>query len=295
MTGKLPPGRAAKRAAKRVLAMVYDFDKTLIDGNMFDQGLIGDVLGEDPDAFWKRSNRLADENAADRTCMYMHLLRTEAEEAGRPLTRGLLQRYGSRIEFRGGLVGRSNWFSRTRRIGREHGLDVSHYVITSGSAEMVEASGIARHLEKPVFGSRFLYDGKGRSGRALGPAHATNYTTKTQHLFRINKGVKSLGDDNKLNEYRREADRPVPFRNMVFIGDGYTDIPCFRLVKEQSGHSLAVLADSSDQALAQAETLMRDGRIDGLCLHRPFERGSGLEKHFLKIVDILARDGPGAQ
>ncbi len=270
--------------------MVYDFDKTLIDGNMFDQGLIGDVLGEDPDAFWRRSNRLADENEADRTCMYMHLLRKSAEGAGRPLTRGLLRRYGGRIGFRGGLVGYDNWFTRTRRAGKERGLDVRHFVITSGSAEMVEACKIARHLEKPVFGSRFLFEGRGASGRAIGPAHAINYTTKTQHLFRINKGVRSLGDDNKLNEYRREEDRPVPFRNMVFIGDGYTDIPCFRLVKEQRGHSLAVLADSSDQALSQAETLMRDGRIDGLCLHKPFERGSGLEKHFLKIAGILGRE-----
>ena len=268
------------------MALVYDFDGTLIEGNMTDQGLLEEI-GWKEEAFWEKSNGMATENDADKICAYMHMLRVEASRAGKPITKNLLRRHGEELKMREGLAeGKDSWFDRADAIARDNGLRAKHYVITSGLAEMVEACPVRRRFTK-VFGSRYLYDTK--SKEALGPAQAVNYTTKTQHLFRINKGVHDITDDKRLNEYMPEEKRPVPFANMMFIGDGYTDIPCFRLVKQLGGHSVAVLdGPASDEAAVQIENLVSDGRVDHISLGKPFAVGGRLGKVVAKVAEKLA-------
>ena len=271
---------------KPVLALVYDFDGTLIEGIMTDQGLLAEI-GWKEEAFWKKSNGMATRNNADKICAYMHMLRVEADRAGKPVTKALLRRHGKALKMREGLAdGKDSWFDRADGLARDNGLRAEHYVITSGLAEMVESCPV-RHRFTKVFGSRYLYDTK--SKEAIGPAQAVNYTTKTQHLFRINKGVHDITDDKRLNEYMPEEKRLVPFANMVFIGDGYTDIPCFRLVKQLGGHSVAVLAEpASVRAAAQIESLVSDGRVDHISLGKHFAVGGRLELVVAKVAEKLA-------
>ena len=84
---------------------------------------------------------------------------------------------------------------------------------------MVLGSPIGEMFEA-VFASSFQYD---HNGVATWPALALNYTTKTQYLFRINKGSLSVFDNSKINKFVPQSERPVPFKNMVYIGDGDTD------------------------------------------------------------------------
>lgn len=287
-----------KQVENKVFALIYDFDNTLIEGNLPDHSLLEEI-GWEPEEFWKVSNKRAEDQRADMVCVYMHTLLEKAEEAGKPITREMLERHGKKIKMREGFAdGQNSWFKRTGEIAREHGLEIQHYVITSGLAEMVEACPIANDL-RAVFGSRYLYD---ENGKAVGLAHVVNYTNKTQHLFRINKGVHDIADDRKLNEYMHEETRPVPFSNMLFIGDGFTDIPCFSLIKRFQGHTLAVLAnevttEDSDIEIAQhimskinksfdqIETLVSDGRADHISLGAHFVPDGRVEQ----VVEKVAR------
>lgn len=286
ITGLKDMAKASLPAQKknRTLALIYDFDGTLIDGNMPDQGLLGEI-GWQAGRFWTKSNQVAKRHKADKVCVYMHMLMDEAKKAGRPITKRMLARHGREIRMRKGITGAGNWFARSDAIVRRNGLEPRHYVITSGLADMVEASPIARHLSA-VFGSRYLHDAK--TGEATGLAQVVNYTTKTQYLFRINKGVHDMADDKGLNDYMPEERRPVPFSRMLFVGDGFTDIPCFRLVKQSGGHSLAVLATSdSNRAMEQMESLVSDGRVDHISLGDHFVAGGRIERVVEKVAAEL--------
>ena len=266
------------------LALIYDFDGTLIDGEMMNQGLLADLGYADTASFWREANSFAHRRQVDRVCSYMHMLRVAAVKADVPLTRALLQDHGARLQLRAGLALANGWFDQIAQICGSYGLTVEHYVITSGLAEMVEACPIA-HRFKAIFGSRYLYDDQDHC--AIWPAITVNYTTKTQYLFRINKGVLDIRDDKKLNDHMPEELRPVPFTRMVFIGDGFTDIPCFHLVKQHGGYSIAVLKDQHEDAKRQMESLVGDGRVDSISLNDHFRPTGVLANSVRKLAERL--------
>jgi hypothetical protein len=160
-------------------------------------------------------------------------------------------RHGKTVPLFGGAA---DWFDRVNARARERHVKLQHYIISSGIKEMIEATKIGNKFTK-VFASSFAYD-------ANGPALAINYTTKTQYLFRINKGSLSVHDHVLINDFVPHEDRPMPFSNIVFIGDGETDIPCMRLVRDQGGHSIAVYQPGSSRKKARAERLITDKRAD---------------------------------
>jgi hypothetical protein len=139
-------------------------------------------------------------------------------------------------------------------FGRSGGIRISHHTISSGIREMIAGSKIKKHFEN-IFASSFCYD---HHGVAEWPALALNYTTKTRYLFRVNKGVHEVYEHNKLNKYVPPRERPVPFANIIVIGDGETDIPCFRLVRGLGGHSIAVFQPHSPRAKARSKALLND-------------------------------------
>lgn len=220
-----------QKPSKRILAFIYDFDGTLCDDNLLDQQMLKE-LGSDPKQFWPTSNERAKKCHADRVCTYMHELMLLCSDSGRPLSRQLLHKFGAQGILRAGLIGENNWFERLNRKCENVGLIAHHYIISSGLGEMIDSCLEANKLtdyfcdneQSHVFASRFFFD---QDEIAVAPAWTVNYTTKTQFVFRINKGKLELGDDKAPNEYMAQEQRPVPFENMVFIGDGYSDIPCF--------------------------------------------------------------------
>ena len=235
-----------------VLAICYDFDKTLSPDDMQAQGYIQSVRYQ-VDKFWEKSNELARANEMDSNLAYMFLMKQESE--GTLLfTREKLEEYGSKVAL---FPGVADWFERIRTYGREHGVLVEHYFISSGLKEKIEGTSVAKAgaFEK-IYASSFYYNER---GVAVWPAQAINYTNKTQFLFRIEKGVLDVNDPG-VNEHFAPEDLRVPFRNMVYIGDSDTDVPCMKLVNTYGGHSIGVYnPETADKR--KVHQMMRDDRI----------------------------------
>ena len=235
-----------------VVAICYDFDKTLTPDDMQAQGYIQSV-GSDVPAFWEKTNALASANEMDDNLAYMFVMMQESE--GKLIfNRDTLAAYGSNVKL---FPGVEEWFERIRAYGKEKGVIVEHYIISSGLKEMIEGTSVAKAgaFEK-IYASSFYYNER---GVAVWPAQVVNYTNKTQYLFRIEKGVLDINDPAVNDSFSPEAMR-VPFRNMVYIGDSDTDIPCMKLVTSYGGHSIGVYnAETKDKS--KVYKMMRDGRI----------------------------------
>lgn len=240
------------KEANPVVAICYDFDKTLSPDDMQAQGYIQSVGYNVPD-FWKKSNSLASDNEMDQNLAYMYTMKQESE--GKVLfTKEKLAEYGASVQL---FPGVEQWFERIREYGKKQGVIVEHYIISSGLKEMIEGTSVAKAgaFEK-IYASSFYYNEK---GVAVWPAQVVNYTNKTQFLFRIEKGVLDI-NDSAVNESFSPEEMRIPFRNIVYIGDSDTDIPCMKLVTSYGGHSIGVYnAESKDKT--KVYKMMRDGRI----------------------------------
>ena len=263
---------------KPVLAICYDFDKTLSPDDMQAQGYIQSVGYDIPD-FWKESNELAEENDMDQNLAYMYKMVEEAE-GNLVLNKKALNDYGSKV---GLFPGVEEWFERIRKYGESKGVIVEHYIISSGLKEMIEGTSVAKAgaFEK-IYASSFYYNKK---GVAKWPAQVVNYTNKTQFLFRIEKGVLDV-DDQGINVYFSPEDIRVPFGNIVYIGDSDTDIPCMKLVNTYGGHSIGVYNDDT-QDKTKVYKMMRDNRIK---YYAPanYSEGEELDQLVKAIIDRTA-------
>ena len=171
------------------------------------------------------------------------------------------------------------------RYAEEHGLRLLHYINSSGLKEIIEGTSIA-HEFKHIYACSFLYN---VDGIAYWPAVAINYTNKTQFIFKINKGVESVYDTQLVNRYMEEEHRPVPFKRMIYVGDGTTDIPCMRLVKNYGGHSIAVYNPADKGKRREMNTLIRDNRVNYVCA-ADYTEGSEIDKVVKRIIDKIAAD-----
>lgn len=228
-----------KSEEQPVVAICYDFDKTLSPDDMQAQGYIQDV-GYDVQKFWEESNHLAQENEMDGNLAYMYKMVEEAQ-GNLVLNKKALADYGAKVKLYEGV---KDWFGRIREYGRNQGIIVEHYIISSGLKEMIEGTEMAINNEfEKIYASSFFYNGK---GVAVWPAQAVNYTSKTQFLFRIEKGVLDVNDPG-VNDYFKPEDMRVPFRNIIYIGDSDTDIPCMKLVNTNGGHSIGVYDEDNNK------------------------------------------------
>jgi len=263
-------------ARKRpVAALMYDFDKTLCTRDMQEYSFIPG-LGISASAFWEESAKLS-RAGMDRILAYMYLMLKKAREAEKPIRRESFVSLGRDIDF---FPGVRDWFARIDAYGAERGLEVQHYIISSGLKEIIEGSEINDRFKR-VYACEFHYDA---SGVADWPLVSVNYTTKTQFLFRINKGVLDFTDDEALNRFVPEDERPIPFRNMVYLGDGLTDVPCMKLVKANGGHSVAVYQRGQK---AKVERLLLDRRVDFIA-PTDYSDGKELDQLVKRMIDRMA-------
>lgn len=237
---------------KPVVAICYDFDKTLSPDDMQAQGYIQSV-GYDIKEFWEESNTLAEENDMDQNLSYMYLMVKEAE-GKLVFTRENLADYGSKVAL---FPGVENWFERIKKYGEKYDVIVEHYIISSGLKEMIEGTRMAKDgAFTKIYASSFYFNDK---GVAKWPAQVINYTNKTQFLFRIEKGVLDINDQG-VNEFFPSDKMRVPFRNLVYIGDSDTDIPCMKLVNSYGGYAIGVYnPDTEDKT--KVYKMVRDNRI----------------------------------
>jgi phosphoserine phosphatase len=235
------------------MTIAYDFDGTLADGNMQEHQFLPDI-GMTAAAFWAEVKKLTKEHQADEVLVYMNLMLRKADAAGVKVGRNDFKQRGRSIVLFDGVDG---WFDRLTKYARSKGVRLEHVLISSGNAEIFAGTAIASKFAH-IYASKFMFD---HHGIAAWPALAVNYTTKTQYLFRINKGAHDLSDNGAVNKFVQKSERAVPFENMIFIGDGSTDIPCFGLVKDQGGLSVAVYKQRARGAHDKADGYVADGRV----------------------------------
>ena len=235
-----------------IFAIMYDFDRTLSPRDMQEYQFIPS-LGMTAPEFWSEANTFGDKNEMDKILSYMYIMIKKSAEQGSPLTRKRVVDCGKTIEF---FPGVTDWFDRMNRFGIENGVIVEHYVLSSGLVEIIEGSEIGRHFKK-IYASEFLYD---ENDVAVFPKSAVNYTSKTQFVYRINKGVLDVSNDRDLNKSTPDNNRRVRFQNMLYIGDGLSDVPCMKMVKAYGGSSIAVYKDDSNRVLV--EDLLGHDRVD---------------------------------
>ena len=267
-----------KKETQPVLAICYDFDKTLSPDDMQAQGYIQSI-GYDIASFWQETNRLALENEMDSNLSYMYKMVQESE--GKLIfSRESLRDYGAKVKL---FPGVSEWFERVRAYGRSRGVIVEHYIISSGLKEMIEGTEMAKKgaLEK-IYANSFYYNAR---GVAVWPAQVVNYTSKTQFLFRIEKGVLDSNDPG-VNDYFPPEQMRVPFRNMVYIGDSDTDIPCMKLVNAYGGHSVGVYNPDTGNK-DKVHRMIRDGRIRYVA-PADYSEGKELDQLVRAIIDKTA-------
>lgn len=263
------------------IALIYDFDGTLAPGNMQEYDFIP-AVGKSNKEFWTEANTLAEEQDADMVLTYMARMIQEAKSKGLSLRREAFRESGRKVSLYRGV---KEWFERINRYGEERGIRILHYINSSGLTEIIEGTEIAHEFRK-IYACSFLYD---VDGIAYWPAVAVNYTNKTQFIFKINKGVESVFDSTQVNRYIPEDDRPVPFKHMIYVGDGTTDIPCMRLVKNFGGHSIAVFNPAQRDARKHMATLIRDNRVNHVC-PADYSEGGEMDRLVKTIIDKMELD-----
>jgi 2-hydroxy-3-keto-5-methylthiopentenyl-1-phosphate phosphatase len=266
---------------KPIIAVLYDFDKTLSTKDMQEYSFIPN-LGMKPEQFWSEVGKLAAREKMDRILAYTYLMIRKFSQRDQPITRDVFVAQGGSIEYYPGVA---SWFDRINAFGAGRGVEIEHYVISSGIQEIIEGSEIADRFTA-VFACEFHYDA---NGAADWPKSVVNYTTKTQHLFRINKGVLDISKDRELNQYTPEDERRIPFRNMIYIGDGLTDVPCMKLVKVNGGRSIAVYPKGKKGGKDVGRELLRDDRVDFI-LPADYSAGKELEQTVQDIIEKMAID-----
>lgn len=233
-----------------IVAIMYDFDRTLCTKDMQDYSFIPS-LGMTESEFWQYSNSLGQREHMDSILAYMYAMVRISKDKNIPLLRQNLVDMGKNVELFKGVEG---WFDRITEFGRLSGIQIEHYVISSGMKEIIEGTPISKCF-KSIFACEFLYD---ENGNGVWPKTDVNYTNKTQFVYRINKGVLDVANDNDLNRSMPDDSKRVPFCNMIYIGDGLSDVPCMKMMKAYGGYSIAVYQNKD----SKVEDLLKKGRVD---------------------------------
>ena len=261
---------------KPIVAIMYDFDKTLAITDMQNFNFIPN-MGYTVEEFWNETSEFCDKEQIDKILGYMYMMIHAAKKNGIKLTRKFLNEQSKDIKYFRGV---ENWFNRIREYGKERGLIIEHYLITSGNKEIVEATSIAKEF-KAIFGCEYIYD---ETGEAIWPKLMINYTQKTQFIFRISKGLISDNDDKKINE--KTMTRRIPYNRMIWLGDGLTDVPSMTVVTETGGNSIAVYKKGERDKVVH---LFEDQRVNFIC-KADYGENSELDKVIKLILDSIVID-----
>lgn len=236
------------------IALVYDFDGTLSPRSMQDYTLLPE-LNVDEHEFWSEVEREVHETGAEGMLVYMRLLLEKARERGMRIRQRDYRALAPRIEY---FPGVEDWFERIGGYVRERSAHVrlKHYIVSAGMREILDGVSIRKHFAR-IYASEYHFDA---DEVADFPNRVITDTTKTQYLFRINKGREEAGES--INEHMDEAVRPIPFSNIIYIGDGMTDVPSMAVTRRQGGHAIAVYRPEHARGRETCRELLNAGRVD---------------------------------
>lgn len=266
--------------SKKTIALVYDFDGTLSPRPMQEYAFLP-KLGIEPKEFWAECTRVSKAERADALITYMHLLYKKAKEKGVRIDRADLVAQGKTVELYPGVEA---WFEQmhayVKKRAGDAGITVKHYLVSSGLTEIIEGTKIYPHFAN-VFASEYWFDAYDLPF----PKRVISDTGKTQFLFRINKGIEDLGEN--INAHMPEDERPIPFSNFIYFGDGDTDVPSMALLKKNGGHAIAV--HDPGESEAKCVELFKAGRCD-FYAGADYRKGSDLFKRTCLLLDRIIAD-----
>ena len=270
--------------SKPIIALLYDFDKTLCTQDMQNYAFIPS-LGMKPQDFWQEANTFGWREHMDGILAYMYTMLRKSKEKGLSLRREALVEMGRSIVL---FPGVKEWFSRINAFGESQGVEIEHYILSSGLREIIEGSGIS-HEFREIYASEFYYD---ETGTPVWPKLDVNFTAKTQFVYRINKGVLDVANDRDLNASMPDDSKRVPFTNMIYVGDGLSDVPCMKMMRSYGGQAIAVYQPESRAAV---EELLARGRVDFI-FPADYREGTDLDttvKNIIRkmaVTDLLAEE-----
>ncbi len=259
---------------KPIVAIMYDFDKTLSPRDMQEYSFIPSLQMEAGE-FWNKCEEMSKKHQMDSISAYMLAMLQEAEKSNLHLTKEAFNALGKDVQLFDGV---ESWFKRINDYGNSIGVQVEHYILSSGLEEIVEGTSIAKEFKK-IYASKYVYNDY---DEPIWPAMVVNYTSKTQFIFRINKGVLDVTDNKTLNASMAEEEKRVPFTNMIYIGDGFTDVPCMKIVRHNGGHSIAVY--NGDASAAQ--DMIAHDRVD-FVLKSDYRENTEMETTVKAILDLI--------
>lgn len=261
--------------SKPILAIMYDFDKTLSTTDMQNYTFIPN-LGLTPEEFWGATGDFSNKTGVERILSYMYVMIQKAKEKGVKMTKEYLHECGGKIKFYPGVT---TWFDRINKYGEEHGVEVQHFLVSSGTKEIVEGCKIYDKFTK-AWGCEYYFN---EDGEPVWPKLAINYTQKTQFFFRIAKGIDNDNDDNGVNT--KTPSLKIPYENIVYCGDGMTDIACMTLVKKNQGTSIAIYPCKTKKE--SVNQLYRDKRVNLVAL-ADYTEGSDIDKAIKLVIEKVS-------
>jgi phosphoserine phosphatase len=267
---------------KNTIALVYDFDGTLSPRSMQEYTVLPNLGVKDVDAFWDKVSAEARMTGAENTLVWMRRIKELAEDERRSITRAYFKSCGREITY---FPGVEKFFKAVNAYVKKVSggkMQLRHYIVSAGLKEILEGVSIRNEFHN-IFGSEYFYD---QSGRPNFPKVVITDTIKTQYLFRINKGKEDLGES--INEHMSEVDRPIPFENIIYVGDGLTDVPAMTLTKKSGGHSIAVYRPEHKKGLETCKRLLSANRVDFIA-HADYRRESELSRYVTGILDVIVK------
>lgn len=258
------------------VAFIYDFDGTLAHGNIQEYNFIP-ALKMTSNDFWNEVEELKVKNNMENVLAYMYLMLKKAEAHNMSVKKSAFVEYGKNIKFYPGVI---EWFDRINTYAKELAITPHHYIVSSGIKEMIEGTEIKDKFDR-IYACSFLYN---IDEIAKWPAVSVNYTNKTQFLYRINKGIYEVYDEG-INNKMLDSDKKIPFTNMIYFGDGMTDVPCMKLVKDNGGTAISVY--EKDKALASK--LLKDGRVNNIS-KTDYTEGSDLDVYVKDVLQNIKKD-----
>ena len=264
------------------IAVVYDFDGTLSPQPMQEYTVLPKI-GVEPAEFWAIVNREARATESDPMLVYMRHIIEALERERVDVKRADFAAMARAIEY---FPGVATWFARMNAYVRKRSrgqVKLAHYLISAGQKEILEGVSIRRHFKR-IYASEYHFN---HHGVATFPKLLVTDTMKTQFLFRINKGLESLNDS--INEHMPESQRPIPFQNIIYVGDGMTDVPSMALTKKSGGHTVAVYNPKKESQRAICEKLLHAGRADFLA-EADFRKASKLSRRVELLLDAVVAD-----
>jgi hypothetical protein len=179
-----------------------------------------------------------------------------AKQRGISVTKEFLQSHGKNVEYYPGVV--DEWFEKINALGAKYGFEIEHYVVSSGLKEIVEGSAIYKYLKR-VYASSYCYDEK---GEAIWPCQIVNYTSKTQYIYRVRKNaLDDLGSLGQVNAKLKDEEQ-LSFKKIIYFGDSQTDIPSFKVVKNNGGMSICVFDEDNPASRQVALKCYDEGRVN---------------------------------